>query len=58
MECIEVLQTSQNQMLYDLFPWSAEQEAAKTGQKKRPTTAGFKIKTSANELMVSLFHLV
>ena len=54
MECIEVLQTTQNQMLYDLFPWSAEQEAAKTGQKKRPTTAGFKIKTSANELMAAL----
>ncbi|KAL7721658.1 Unconventional myosin IB [Entamoeba marina] len=54
LECIECLQTSTNQLLYDLFPWSAEQEAAKTGQKKRPTTAGFKIKTSANELMAAL----
>nr|AAC47535.1 unconventional myosin IB [Entamoeba histolytica] len=54
LECVECLQTSNNQLLYDLFPWSAEQEAAKTGQKKRPTTAGFKIKTSANELMAAL----
>jgi len=37
-----------------LYPVTPEEEAARSGQKKRPTTAGFKIKNSANALMTTL----
>ena len=53
-DCIEVIQSTQNNLLYELFPQTEEQKAAQTGQKKRPTTAGFKIKTSCNQLMTEL----
>eukprot|EP01118_Nematostelium_gracile_P018761 TRINITY_DN8465_c0_g1_i2.p1 TRINITY_DN8465_c0_g1~~TRINITY_DN8465_c0_g1_i2.p1 ORF type:complete len:613 (-),score=169.45 TRINITY_DN8465_c0_g1_i2:179-1828(-) len=44
------MQTSKNPFVVAMFP--EKQDAG--GQKKRPTTAGFKIKTSANELMTTL----
>ena len=40
-DLIEVIQTSQNGFLVQLFP-----EDVKSAQKKRPTTAGFKIKVN------------
>ena len=41
-DIIEVMQCSQNPFIVSLFP---EQTKNTGGQKKRPTTAGFKIKT-------------
>lgn len=43
------MQTSKNGFIKNLFP-----EDVATPQKKRPTTAGFKIKTSAGALMTTL----
>jgi len=48
-DLIEMVQCSSNPFLVSLFP-----EDTSASQKKRPTTAGFKIKTSANALMQTL----
>eukprot|EP01102_Stenamoeba_stenopodia_P010425 TRINITY_DN313_c0_g1_i3.p1 TRINITY_DN313_c0_g1~~TRINITY_DN313_c0_g1_i3.p1 ORF type:complete len:1065 (+),score=294.08 TRINITY_DN313_c0_g1_i3:655-3849(+) len=48
-DLIEAMQTTQNGLLLHLFP-----DDTKTQSKKRPTTAGFKIKTSAGQLMTTL----
>eukprot|EP01111_Echinosteliopsis_oligospora_P014912 TRINITY_DN5735_c1_g1_i3.p1 TRINITY_DN5735_c1_g1~~TRINITY_DN5735_c1_g1_i3.p1 ORF type:complete len:1071 (+),score=360.39 TRINITY_DN5735_c1_g1_i3:181-3393(+) len=48
-DLIETMQCSSNQFLIELFP-----DDTGGAQKKRPTTAGFKIKTSATELMKTL----
>jgi len=53
-ECIDCMRNSQTPFIHKLFPVTPEEEAARTGQRKRPTTAGFKIKTSANALMATL----
>lgn len=53
-ECIDCLRASKQPFISKLFPVTAEEQAAQTGQRKRPTTAGFKIKTSANALMSTL----
>eukprot|EP01122_Echinamoeba_exundans_P000766 TRINITY_DN106_c0_g2_i1.p1 TRINITY_DN106_c0_g2~~TRINITY_DN106_c0_g2_i1.p1 ORF type:complete len:1054 (-),score=319.54 TRINITY_DN106_c0_g2_i1:104-3265(-) len=48
-DLIEVMQCSQNFLLVSLFP-----EDTSVKQSKRPTTAGFKIKTSAQALIQTL----
>lgn len=48
-DLIETMQCSSSQFIIDLFPENTGQL-----QKKRPTTAGFKIKTSATALMQTL----
>eukprot|EP01114_Cavostelium_apophysatum_P015538 TRINITY_DN424_c0_g1_i2.p1 TRINITY_DN424_c0_g1~~TRINITY_DN424_c0_g1_i2.p1 ORF type:complete len:1158 (+),score=312.59 TRINITY_DN424_c0_g1_i2:262-3735(+) len=48
-DVIQALQCSSNQFLVSLFP-----EDVATPQKKRPTTAGYKIKTSCGALMTAL----
>ena len=53
-ECIDCMRASNSEFLYNLFPVTPEEQAAQSGQRKRPTTAGFKIKTSANLLMDTL----
>jgi myosin-1 len=54
-ECIDCMRCSKNQYITRLFPVTAEEKAVQaSGQKKRPTTAGFKIKSSANLLMTTL----
>lgn len=50
-DLIECMQCSQNPFIVSLFP---EQTKQASGQRKRPTTAGFKIKTSCNKLMAEL----
>eukprot|EP01135_Chromosphaera_perkinsii_P001412 Nk52_evm13s167 gene=Nk52_evmTU13s167 len=49
VDVLEVLNDSQNQYLQEIFP-----EKAERGQTKKPTTAGYKIKTSCNALVVAL----
>jgi len=49
-DLIETVQCSGNQFLVSLFP----ENVTASAQKKRPTTAGFKIKTSAIALMQAL----
>ncbi len=59
-DIVETMQMSQNRFIVSLFPRDAGAPAgpaaggAGAAQKKRPTTAGFKIKTSANALMTEL----
>jgi len=53
-ECIDCMRASATPFIHNLFPVTPEEEAARSGQRKRPTTAGFKIKTSANALMSTL----
>jgi len=53
-ECIDCLRNSGHPFIRSLYPVTPEEEAARSGQKKRPTTAGFKIKNSANLLMQTL----
>lgn len=49
-DIIECMQTSTNGFYVTLFP----EDVGSAAQKKRPTTAGFKIKTSAQALMQAL----
>eukprot|EP01117_Protostelium_nocturnum_P004082 TRINITY_DN1536_c3_g1_i2.p1 TRINITY_DN1536_c3_g1~~TRINITY_DN1536_c3_g1_i2.p1 ORF type:complete len:1084 (-),score=304.60 TRINITY_DN1536_c3_g1_i2:217-3468(-) len=49
-DLVETVQCSENQFLVSLFP----ENVSGSAQKKRPTTAGFKIKTSAIALMQAL----
>ena len=49
-DLIETLQCTSNELLLALFP----DQINTGGQKKRPTTAGFKIKTSCGALMTNL----
>ena len=53
-ECVDCLRNSGHPFIRSLYPVTPEEEAARSGQKKRPTTAGFKIKNSANLLMQTL----
>lgn len=53
-ECVDCMRNSATPFIHALFPVTPEEEAARNGQRKRPTTAGFKIKTSANALMTTL----
>ena len=53
-ECIDTMRNSGTPFIHSLFPVTPEEEAARNGQRKRPTTAGYKIKTSANALMATL----
>jgi len=48
-DIIQAIQTSNNKFLVSLFP-----EDVSSPQKKRPTTAGFKIKSSCGALMTAL----
>jgi myosin heavy subunit len=52
-DLVETLQCSSNQFLVSLFP-----ENTQSAQKKRPTTAGFKIKVRLFPLFLSSFLLV
>jgi myosin-1 len=55
-DIVDCLKASGNQMISMFYQQEAQAAAAggARGQKKRPTTAGFKIKTSANKLMDTL----
>jgi hypothetical protein len=59
-DIVETMQCSQNRFIVSLFPNQAAAAAGPAAggpgqaQKKRPTTAGFKIKTSCNALMTEL----
>lgn len=52
-DIIELMQSSNNTFIRSLFP-----DVIQTGSKSRPTTAGTKIKTQANELVTTLMQCV